>query len=159
MLDIHSISQPYTCLVLFSALRQDSTLVDSYLAFGGFQAERFSSHTTAAVRVREWPGTHTLLPPPSLSSHMHSSSFLPLFPLVECRQEYVRHMAPRSSNLILWRNAGNTGGPFRRTFARAEMWYRPLDANTATPTGHKCSDAPWIWGNLVCWCCVCVWGG
>ena len=64
MLDIHSISQPYTCLVLFSALRQDSTLVDSYLAFGGFQAERFSSHTTAAVRVREWPGTHTLLSPP-----------------------------------------------------------------------------------------------
>ena len=68
-------------------------------------------------------------------------------------------MAPRSSNLILWRNAGNTGGPFRRTFARAEMWYRPLDANTATPTGHKCSDAPWIWGNLVCWCCVCMGGG
>lgn len=41
-------------------------------------------------------------------------------------QEYVRHLSPQTKNLVLWREAGNTNGPFNRVNSAATLWARPM---------------------------------
>ncbi|EGD74290.1 TKL protein kinase [Salpingoeca rosetta] len=94
------------------ALDKNAVLAHSFLSFGGFEADRFSSQASSRIR------------------------------------EYVRPLAPGHDHLVLWREAGNTAGPFSRTLGAAALWARPKPANATTKLKLKCSSLPWTWNNV-----------